>query len=258
MRQKGFTLVELLVVIAIIAILAAMIMPVIIEAKDAAKMKRCVSNLRQLGACIQLYFDDHNGFGLPIDTNTEGSNTYDNGWVLHVKPLQRYIGQPLILPRPLPMTGNEQPSRIWVCQGDKCYGTQDPNDRPVWWFFGSSYMYPGPTAYIAPSPTAPNDFMTRDPLAVPRKPSTWRCPRRDLLLSDYWFDFHGGYRIPKDYDSFQPQLFWSEINDKPNNNTRCINVLFLDLHAAAVTPAERDVLINNVRFTDNPEVSVSP
>lgn len=254
MRKRGFTLVELLVVIAIIAILAAMIMPVLLEAKDAARMKQCSSNLHQLGTALQTYFDDHNGFGLPIDPDT-GENAYSNGWVLYVKPLQKYIGQPLILPHPQGMTGYEQPNRVWVCRGDICYG-KALNDRPVWWNFGSSYLYPGPTAYIAPSPAAPNDCMTKDPRAVPRRPNTWRCPRRDILLSDYWFDFHGGYRVPKDYSSSQPQLMWCDLNNPPKNNTRCINVLYLDQHAGAVTPLERDNLIRIVRFVDNPDCPV--
>jgi prepilin-type N-terminal cleavage/methylation domain-containing protein len=252
MRKRGFTLVELLVVIAIIAILAAMIMPVLMEAKDAARMKGCVSNLRQLGSCLQMYFDDHNGFGLPIDPDANSRHAYVNGWVLHVKPLQKYVGQPLVLPQPDGMTGYQQPNRVWICSGDICYG-KGLNDRPVWWNFGSSYLYPGPTAYIAPSPDAPNDCMTKDPRAVPLRPSTWRCPRRDMLLSDYWFDFHGGYRVPKDYTSSQPQLFWAQLSEKPRNESRCMNVLFLDLHAAAVTPSERDALITNVRIVDNPE-----
>jgi len=252
MRKQGFTLVELLVVIAIIAILAAMIMPVLIEAQEAARSKRCVSNLRQLGSCLQLYFDDNNGLGLPIDPDTSSQHAYYNAWVLYVSPLLRYIGQPIVLPHPDGLTGYQQPNRTWICQGDRCYGTKDPNDRPVWWFFGSSYLYPGPTAYIAPSPDAPDSCITKDPRAVPRRPSAWRCPRRDLLLSDYWFDFHGGYRVPKDYNSFQPQLLWGDLEERPKNNTKCINVLFLDLHAGTVTPMERDTLINTVRFVDNP------
>jgi len=231
-----------------------MIMPVLLEAKDAARMKQCSSNLHQLGTALQTYFDDHNGFGLPIDPDT-GENAYANGWVLYVKPLHKYIGQPLILPHPQQMTGYEQPNRVWICRGDICYG-KALNDRPVWWNFGSSYLYPGPTAYIAPSPAAPNDCMTKDPRAVPRRPNTWRCPRRDILLSDYWFDFHGGYRVPKDYSSSQPQLMWCDLNNPPKNNTKCINVLYLDQHAGAVTPLERDNLIRIVRFVDNPDCPV--
>lgn len=66
MKRKGFTLIELLVVIAIIAILAALLLPVLTRARVQAKMTTCLANLKQIGLAVQLYLGDYNEYWFPV------------------------------------------------------------------------------------------------------------------------------------------------------------------------------------------------
>lgn len=65
LKRQAFTLIELLIVIAIIAVLAALLFPVMTKAKDKAQETRCVSNLKQMGMAVNIYRADHDGTDTP-------------------------------------------------------------------------------------------------------------------------------------------------------------------------------------------------
>lgn len=75
MTKHGFTLIELLVVIAIIAILAAILLPVLDRAKLKAQGIECMSNLHQIAAGFPMYTGDNNGwFPLNLGTSDPGGD----------------------------------------------------------------------------------------------------------------------------------------------------------------------------------------
>lgn len=73
-RRGCFTLIEMLVVVSVIAILAALLLPALTKARDAARRITCVSNLKQLGAGIALYADD-NVEMLPMSNSASSSRS---------------------------------------------------------------------------------------------------------------------------------------------------------------------------------------
>ena len=113
MKRSRFTLIELLVVIAIIAILAAMLMPALSKAREAAKSSNCVSNMKSVIAAGQFYASDNQGM-LPLLVTPNGSWSGGVSWADWLIT-NKYLADDgkLISCPSMPLLGKENNGQHW-------------------------------------------------------------------------------------------------------------------------------------------------
>jgi prepilin-type N-terminal cleavage/methylation domain-containing protein len=161
--KRAFTLIELLIVIAIIALLAALLLPVLSRAKSAARRTVCISNTRQINLGLRLYADDH-GDAVRATTNKEAL------YVTYKESLPPYLSR----------SGSGTNDQLFACPADD-FDCDDPAINNLFSFWNppparkcfhrqqttrySSYFFNGL------SPDEPDAHLGQKPFSTVREPS---------------------------------------------------------------------------------------
>ncbi|MCE5199475.1 MAG: DUF1559 domain-containing protein [Armatimonadota bacterium] len=224
----GFSLVELLVVVLIISILGAVVFPVIVKAKETAKISECLSNMRQIGIGLHMYVDDYNSrFPAAVPYGSPDYWAHKDRRTLQ-DLLESYVETGMIRDN----QGMYQSAGVFQCPGDigalqPCHGQYGIKDgEPVWRSTGSSYQYfssmqedwdhsdvPVPWTSLAPLLASRNGEQR---VGAPMSAIVFKTKK--AVLSDLYF-WHLGDRTPDDHIA-------------------CCNTLFVDGHADRVRGAD--------------------
>ncbi len=134
-RRRGFTLIELLVVIAIMAILVALLLPAVQQAREAARRANCKNNLRQIGFALQSYYVSFETFPPGVVNETgpiaHQAQGYHHGWSAVLLPyLEQSILADMIDPRvsiydPANLEARKYVVPVFLCPTDSAASRSD-------------------------------------------------------------------------------------------------------------------------------------
>ena len=196
MKKRLFTLVELLIVISITAILAAMLLPALKNARNSVRGIQCMSNLKAIGAGNCVYISDNNDYLAEIDTGI-GTKRY---WY-------HKIGE-ILYPEKGRINDTAEDSYVF-----RCPGKEEEGGYLKYISYGMNCWQPN--LIFGSSATADQD---------PYKASRVREPSQTMLC----MDSYGSERIfPDSMGTSYSELNVKRLTNRHNNGC---NSLFFDGH----------------------------
>jgi prepilin-type N-terminal cleavage/methylation domain-containing protein/prepilin-type processing-associated H-X9-DG protein len=193
MKKIGFTLIELLVVIAIIAILAAMLLPALDQARKRAQIATCASNLKQIYIALCMYKQD-----------------YDKYFPTAYEP-----------------RANSSSASLALLTGQYVYYNSPPKEGPD--YIKNYGLFICPASSRTQSPTGITDWLNCS-YAYARNFSekNEREPKKYALMGDLKGDWQY-YDTQKQANILCGYLIRNN-NFRPNHSFDGVNILFLDGH----------------------------
>ena len=203
--RRAFTLIELLIVIAIIAILAAILLPVLSAAKLRAQQVQCLNNLRQMAMASKMYYDEMQVWVGPINTNNPTLSQGD--WMGAMLSYYGHASNVLFCP--------SAPAQVVPASDSTQNITGTANEAWQWGTemgapFAASYakndwLEPNPNAALnnaSPNGGHPEWLYTSE--SVVRQPSLTPC-----FTDSIWINFD-----PEEIDAPPENLYTGNVNNE--------------------------------------------
>lgn len=227
-QGAGYTIIELLLVMAMIGVLAAIMFPVIIKARESAKISDCLSNMRQIGYGITMYVDDYNlrfPAAVPWGPPNYWSQPRNGSQKTIQELLAPYVSSSMITDS----KGKYLDTGVFRCPSDTGIPTQAginmpegvPANQPLWKCTGSSYEYyasnqvnwsvynpndPDTVQVMHWTALSPEIQRGQELIRVGAPLSSIPSPSKKAMLGDIWY-WHIGDRVPDGRMAYRDTLF---------------------------------------------------
>lgn len=158
---RGFTATDLLVTLAVLALLAAIVVPMVARARAKSRLELCLSNLKQVTRAVQEYADDHDRTFPKVD-----GSPAPGGWWHYKEQVKSYLGLKG------PASTDE---KVFACPDDRGYG--DGGEKPQPFSRQKKYNY---TSYVFNGVDLPGV-----PNIAGRTVASIQRPSRTLLVMEW-------------------------------------------------------------------------